>query len=111
LVSLGQDRIILSSTLTMGPGGASHPAEYVIRPSIVGTMKTGTFLLASRCVDQPAGEPFAIACGTTATTATMGDAMVQKCLDEDNLHCDICIVFIVFVFRGRRSLRRGYGRD
>jgi hypothetical protein len=67
----------------MDPGGASHPAENVILPSIADTMKTGTSLLASRCVDQPAGGPFAIVCVTTATTATM-DEELEKCLDEDN---------------------------
>ena len=75
--------MVQSSTLDMVPRCASQHAGAMLLQSTAVTVKTGTFLLASRCAVMPAEVPFVIAYETTATTATMDDA-TRKCLDEDN---------------------------
>ena len=48
-------------------GPRKCPAEDEILPSIVDTTRNSAFLLASRCVAQPAEEPYATVCENTAT--------------------------------------------
>ena len=49
-------------------------AEDTILQSTVALAPIGTSPQVSKCADLTAEVPFAIACGTTATTATMDDA-------------------------------------
>ena len=64
----------------------SQHAEDTIPQSTVVTVQIGLYQLGSKCVDPPVVVPFAIACGTTVTTATMDDVseVLENCLNEDN---------------------------
>jgi hypothetical protein len=82
----------------MGLRCAYQHAEDMILQSIVVTMKTGTFLLASKCADRPAEEPFVPAYETTATTATTDDT-TKQCLDEDNFDYDVIVIYICILWK------------
>ena len=77
-------------------GPRKCPAEDEILPSIVDTTRNSAFLLASRCVAQPAEEPSATVCENTASTATTDEEEkatdVEKCLDEDN-----CVIYLIIM--------------
>ena len=77
MVSLDLDRVILSSILNTDPESAFRPAENVTLPLTADTMLDTLFHLDSRCVVQPAVEPFALAYETTVTTATMDDEEID----------------------------------
>ena len=81
MVNLDQDRVILSSILSMDQGNASRPAENEMLHSTVDSMLDTTFHLASRCAGQLAMEPFVTAYEATATTATMD----KECLDKNKI--------------------------
>ena len=80
----------------------------MLLPSTVDTTWTTTCLLASGCAAQPAEEPSATVCETTASTATTDEEEkapdVKKCLDEDNRVIYLIIMYnLYFVELERES--------
>ena len=91
MVSLDQDRVILSSILTMAPGSVSRPVEDMIHPTTVDTTRTTTFLPASRCAAPPAEEPSVTVCEATASTATMDE-------DEKATKAKKFVIYLIIMY-------------